>query len=51
MKFKAVIHVAWWWRWYAYGLIATAWLTGLAPDAEKVARMYMRAMSFRCEPE
>lgn len=36
--------VAWWLRLYLYGVVLTAWLTGLMPDEEKVMRVAKRAI-------
>ncbi len=38
------VSVAWWLRFYLYGVILTAWLTGLVPDEEKVMRVAKRAI-------
>jgi hypothetical protein len=45
----ARITYAWWWKPYCYGLMATAWLTGLDPDPEKVGYWLKKAATIHIE--
>jgi hypothetical protein len=43
-RIEVTVTMAWWWRWYASGVILTAALTGLEPDAHRVTAMAWRAV-------
>lgn len=42
---QAKVKIAWWWKYYAYGVITMARLTGLEPDESKVTAWAKRAVS------
>lgn len=41
------VSLAWWLKWWLYGLITVAYFTGMWPDPQKVARMTVRAIRIR----
>ncbi|WP_176463956.1 hypothetical protein [Bordetella genomosp. 11] len=41
---EVTFRMAWWWRWYASGVILTAALTGLEPDADRATAVARRAI-------
>lgn len=41
------IKVAWWLKWYLYGVWTAALLTGATPDADKIARMVLRSFKLK----
>lgn len=44
---QAKVKIAWWWKYYAYGVITMARLTGLEPDESKVTAWAKRAVSIQ----
>lgn len=47
---RLTIHLRWWFKYYLYGLVAAAYLSGKAPDPAKVARVISRAVVVRVKP-
>ncbi|WP_167670682.1 hypothetical protein [Allopusillimonas ginsengisoli] len=41
------LRVAWWFRWYLFGVLTMAQLTGLQPDPQRVGRWLARAVSIK----
>ncbi len=50
MQVQIKLEIAWRLRFYMYGLVTVAWMTGAKPDPEKVQRMVLRAMTCRAVP-
>lgn len=46
---KVKVSLAWWWRFYAFGLLTMVAITGLEPDWQKVEAMIMKAVRIRVE--
>lgn len=44
---RATLHVAWWWKWYAFGVLLLSDVTGLEPDPDKVNYWAKRAVTIR----
>ncbi|WP_368648978.1 hypothetical protein ABRY95_13825 [Castellaniella ginsengisoli] len=40
---RVTLRVAWWFRWYWFGVVWMSDITGLAPDMRKVAAWLARA--------
>lgn len=38
------IRIAWWLKWYLYGVITMSKITGLTPDWKKVGRWVVRSV-------
>lgn len=45
----ARVTFAWWWRPYVYGVAFMCWLTGMAPDPERVGYWMKRAARIHIE--
>lgn len=41
------LRVAWWFRWYLFGVLIMARLTGLQPDPRRIGWWLTRAVSVR----
>jgi hypothetical protein len=39
------IKVAWWWKWYAFGVVVVARLMGTEPDLDKLEDWAQRAIT------
>lgn len=46
---QAKVKIAWWWKFYAYGVITMARLTGMQPDSEKVGYWFKKAVTIHFE--
>lgn len=47
IKLHATAKYAWWWKFYCYGLVITAWLTGMPPNLERVEYWAQRALTIK----
>ncbi len=46
-RIKVIVYMAWWFKFYAWGLIATAVITGCEPDMVKVGKVALHALRYR----
>lgn len=44
---QLTVHVAWWVRWYCFGVILFARMMGAEPDMEKVQRTLRRGFTIK----
>lgn len=47
VKLQAKVKIAWWFKFYAFGVIVMSRLTGLEPDEAKVTAWAKRAVSIK----
>jgi hypothetical protein len=46
-RITVIVYMAWWFRFYAWGVVATVFLTGCEPDMVKVGKVALRAVRYR----
>ncbi len=46
---RITVSVAWWWRWYVASVILASYLTGLAPNMDKVGYWARRSVRLKVE--
>lgn len=49
IKGRICVNVAWWLRWYLFGVALMCRMTGCQPDMGRVMRWTMRAVTMRIE--